>query len=263
MKSGPGNDLEPTHVEHCTRCGHCVAICPKDAIIHNELPVGDFEVLSANAITPEAMRTFLLSRRSIRAFKEKPVPDELIEQLIEVGTHAGTASNAQTEGFLIIRDRKLLADVENLVIETLWNKMKLLGNTVGRKLARIKYGSEISQQAIQYYERFKTMRAGGELENGVFRGAPALIVIHGQRSNRNVHENCAIAARNMEMLAQSIGLGTCWAGFLLVATGLTDRIASRLGIPGNRNIYSALMLGYPKRPYKKSIPRRRREVRWI
>jgi nitroreductase len=31
------------------------------------------------------MRAFLLSRRSIRAFREKPVPGELIEQLIEVG----------------------------------------------------------------------------------------------------------------------------------------------------------------------------------
>ena len=254
---------EVRHIEDCTRCGHCVAICPKDAIVHKELPMDEFKILSGNTVTPDTMRAFLLSRRSIRAFKDKPVPTEMIEQLIEVGTAAGTASNAQTEGFLIVRDRGLLTEVENLVIETMWGKMKLLGNPIGRKLARIKYGAELSQQATHYYERFKAMRVSGEFENGVFRGAPALIVIHGQRGNRSVHENCAIAARNMEILAQSVGLGTCWAGFLLVAAGLTTVIADRFGIPHDRNVYSALMLGYPKHTYKKSIPRKQREVRWI
>ena len=183
--------------------------------------------------------------------------------MIEVGTHGGTASNAQTEGFLVIQDRNVLANLENMVIETLWNRMKLLGNPFGRRLMRIRYGKDVARQAIGYFERFKEVRGADESRNAVFRGAPAVIVIHGLRSNRNVHENCAVAARNMEVMALSLGLGTCWAGLLLVAAGLTNRIAGSLGIPPSRNIYSALMLGYPKHRYRKSVPRRQRDVRWL
>ena len=141
--------------------------------------------------------------------------------------------------------------------------MKLLGSGIGRRLARIRFGEETARQSILYYERFKAGRDSGDLGGAVFRNAPAVIVVHGQRTNRSVHENCAIAARNMEMLAKSLGLGTCWAGFLLVAAGISKKIARRLGVPDHRNVYSAIMLGYPTHVYRKTVPRRQREVRWL
>ena len=55
-----------------------------------------FEEQQRVVIAPETMMAFLLSRRSTKAFRRKAVPGEVIEQLIEVGTHAGTASNSQT-----------------------------------------------------------------------------------------------------------------------------------------------------------------------
>ncbi len=249
--------------DHCTGCGHCVALCPAGAVVHGELPADKFEERPHVEIAPDAMRAFLLSRRSTRAFREKPVPREIIEQLIEVGTHAGTASNAQTENFIVIQDRKLLSELEDMVIGILWDKMKLLGSGIGRRLARIRFGEETARQSILYYERFKAGRDSGDLGGAVFRNAPAVIVVHGQRANRSVHENCAIAARNMEMLAKSLGLGTCWAGFLLVAAGISKKIARRLGVPDDRNVYSAIMLGYPTHVYRKTVPRRQREVRWL
>jgi len=255
--------VQVRYVDHCVRCGHCVAICPEGAVIHRELPVDKFEDRPGAIIAPDAMRTFLLSRRSIRAYREKPVPRELIEQLIEVGTHAGTGTNAQTENFIIIQDQKLLSELEGMVIEVLWNKLKPLGTRIGRKLARIRLGEETAKQPMLYYEMFKTRRDNGELKGVIFRNAPAVIAIHGQRTNLIAHENCAIAARNMEMLAKSLGLGTCWAGFLLGAAGFSKKIARRLGISDDRNIYSALMLGYPKHEYRKTVPRRQREVRWL
>src|SRR5208282_1950482 len=86
--------VQVRYIDHCQGCGHCVAICPEGAVVHGELPADKFKDRPDVVIAPEAMRAFLLSRRSTKAFREKPVPRELIEQLIEVGTHAGTASNA-------------------------------------------------------------------------------------------------------------------------------------------------------------------------
>jgi nitroreductase/NAD-dependent dihydropyrimidine dehydrogenase PreA subunit len=255
--------VQVRYLDRCQGCGHCVAICPESAVVHGELPADKSEDRPNVAIAPDVMRAFLLSRRSIRAFKEKPVPRELIEQLIEVGTHAGTSSNAQTENFIVIQDRRLLSELEGMVIGILWDKMKPLGSAIGRRLAGIRYGAEKVKQYIQYYERFKARRDGGDLDGMVFRNAPAMIAVHGLRANFNAHENCAIAVRNMEMLAKSLSLGTCWAGLLLVAAGFTEKIARRLGISDDRNVYSAIMLGYPKHEYRKTVPRRRRDVRWL
>ncbi len=252
-----------SYLSHCTCCGHCVAICPAGAVVHGELPADKFEDRAHVVVAPDAMRVFLMSRRSIRSFKDKPVPEELIEQLIEVGTHAGTASNAQTENFIVIRDRRLLSELEGMVIGVLWDKLKLLGSGVGRRLAAIRFGEETVRQSLLYYERFKAGRKSGDLGGMIFRNAPAVIAVHGLRANRSVHENCAIAVRNMEMLAMSLGLGTCWAGFLLVAAGMSGRLARRLGVTDDRNIYSAIMLGYPSHVYRKTVPRREREVRWL
>ncbi len=252
-------------IQDCTVCGHCVALCPTDAIAHGGLglPVEGFTDRLPSTITPNVMREFLMSRRSIRAFKQKPVPRELIEKLIEAGTHAGTASNAQTEGFVIVQDEKFLSQLENTVIEVLWSRLKPLGNALGRTLARIKFGENTMAQSLRYYERFKARRADGALKGTVFRNAPVVIAVHGNRSNLSVHENCAIAVRNMEIVAQSMGLGTCWAGLLLVAAGFTKKIAGSLGISDDRNIYSAIMLGYPKHEYRKTIPRKQREISWL
>ena len=251
------------YVDQCTLCGHCVAICPEGAVIHGDMPTDEFEERQKVIIAPEAMRAFLLSRRSIRAYKERPVPRGVIEQLIEAGTHAGTAANSQTENFIVIQDRGLIAELESTVTGILWRKMKPLGSAVGRKIAAIRYGAETIRQAVARYERFKARQRSGDMAGLIFRNAPAVIVVHGLRTNFSARENCAIATRNMEILAKSMGLGTCWAGFLLVAASLTKKVARRLGISDDRNIYSAIMLGYPKHEYPKIIRRKGREVRWL
>jgi nitroreductase/NAD-dependent dihydropyrimidine dehydrogenase PreA subunit len=257
-----GRTAVATFSDSCNRCGHCVAICLEDAISHGGLS-GEFTRLAPLSVPADTIRDFLISRRSTRSFKDKPVPQELIEQLIEVATHAGTATNAQTEGFIVVQDKDRLVQLENMVIDVLWNKMKILGNPIGRKIASCKYGRDVATNSIHYYQRFKMLRDKGELAGSVFRNAPMVIAVDGVRTNRSVHENAAIATRNMEMLAMAHGLGTCWAGFLLVAVGMTDKIAGYLELPADRNIYSALMVGYPKHRYTKAIPRRPREVRWL
>ncbi len=265
MVPGPegGCTVQTEYLGWCTGCAHCIAICPANAILHDSVSADRLMNLPDAAVPPDTMRAFLLSRRSVRAFKEKPVPGETIGQLIEAGVHAGTASNAQTENFIVIQDQKLLTELENMVVDIVWDKLKILGSAIGRGLARMKFGEQMVQQSVRYYEGFKDRREKGETEGLVFRKAPAVIAVDGLRANHSAHENCAIAARNMELLAMSLGLGTCWAGFLLVAAGFSDKIARRLGLGKERNVYSAFMLGYPKHEYRKGIGRQPREVRWL
>jgi nitroreductase/NAD-dependent dihydropyrimidine dehydrogenase PreA subunit len=262
---GKDREVQVRYPEQCCTCGHCVAICPKNAVVHHQIPTEKFEELPAIDISPENMRNLLLSRRSIRVFKEKPVSKELVKQLIEVGIHAGTASNGQTENFVVIQDRKRLLELEKMVIEILWNKgMKYLGTEIGQKMARVKLGEEMLRQAIPYHHIIKNRRKNNQLAGMVFRNAQAVVVIHGLRTNFMAHANCSIAARNMEIMAKSLGLGTCWVGFLPVAAHFAKKKIERyLEIPDDHSLYGAVMVGYPKFEYRKIIPRKEREVRWI
>lgn len=258
------DDIDIRHPDYCCACGHCVAICPTRAIEHSELPTGGFEDRGDSTMAPEQMSSLLLSRRSIRAYREKTVAKEHLEQLIEVGVHAGTASNSQSEGFVIIEDRDKLSELELLVIEVLWNGgLKYFAYSLGVTFARLRYGEEMSRQLQVYHNVIKERKEGGQLAGMIFRNAPAVIVIHGASVNDQAPINCAIAARNMEMMASTLGLGTCWVGFLTAAAHMSKKIGRYLDIPDDRNIYGALMVGHPKHPYKRSIPRRSRDVRWI
>jgi nitroreductase len=57
--------------------------------------------------TLEAIHT----RRSIRKFKDKPIPRELITELLRAAMSAPSAVNAQTWIFIVIDDRKLLDEI--------------------------------------------------------------------------------------------------------------------------------------------------------
>lgn len=261
------NSSDPFFVRYpdqCCRCDHCVAICPADAITDDEMPLEKFEALPRSTILPEQIKTFLRSRRSIRAFQETPVPQDVVGQLIDAGIHAACASNGQTEGFLVIQDRNRLAELERLVVEILWNAgLKYLGSSLGRRVLQMRVGEEMVRQWFAYHRIIKNRTRDNRLAGMVFRNAPAVIVSHGLRANVDSYVNCVLASRNMEIMAQALGLGTCWIGFLAAAAQRSKRIARHLGIPDDRNIYSAIMLGYPKHEYHKTIPRRAREVRWL
>ncbi len=256
--------MKVRYPEQCCICGHCVAICPENALIHKEMPAEKFEDLPTLHISPDEMRNLLLSRRSIRAFKQKLVPKELIEQLIEVGVHAGTSANGQTETFIVIQDQKLLSNLEQMVIDVVWDTgLKYLGDSVGQNLVKAQIGEEMVRQSVRYHFIIKNRRSNNQLAGLIFRNAPVVIVAHGLRTNLLSRGNCWVAGRNIEIMAQTMGLGTCLVGFLSIAAHFSKDIAKALGIPDDQNIYSAIMVGYPKHDYRKTTPRRERQVRWI
>jgi len=51
------------------------------------------------------------TRRSIRKYDDKPVPDELVQKILSAAMSAPSACNSQPWHFVVVTDRKLLAEV--------------------------------------------------------------------------------------------------------------------------------------------------------
>ncbi|HDK7139764.1 TPA: hypothetical protein PTV74_003645 [Clostridium botulinum] len=86
--------------KNCIVCGHCVAICPREAIdnkrilLSNQISTKDFQKLSS-----EEAKNFLNSRRLIRSYKETSVSREKLINLVDIAHFASIGSNLQ--GYLI------------------------------------------------------------------------------------------------------------------------------------------------------------------
>ena len=86
-------------------CGHCVAICPSGAMSHVTMrPEECPPVRSDWSFGPEQVEHFLRSRRSIRAYKKKPVGKEILNRLINIARFAPSGHNLQPVQWLVIYD---------------------------------------------------------------------------------------------------------------------------------------------------------------
>jgi len=58
-------------------------------------------------VPPEALLELIRTRRSIRRYQDRPVPDEMIEQLLEAARWAPSSTNSQPWEFIVVRDPEL------------------------------------------------------------------------------------------------------------------------------------------------------------
>jgi nitroreductase/NAD-dependent dihydropyrimidine dehydrogenase PreA subunit len=259
-----GGRVFVAHGDWCNLCGHCMAVCEPHAVGVRGLSYDDVVELDDPGVTPGQVRNLLLARRSVRRYSEDPVGDRELDDLVEVATHAGTGGNLQTVGFVVVRDRALIRQLERATLDILWRGARLFGVRWLAPLLRLVLGRGKAEGFERYYTIFRAMKEEGREEGAILRNAPAVILAYDLKSNGMGQINCAIAMRNVEIMASSMGLGTCWGGFLVSAAKLRPaRMNALVGLgPGDR-IYGALMLGRPKYAYRARLPRRARGVKVI
>jgi nitroreductase len=58
-------------------------------------------------VAPEALLDLMRSRRSVRRYLSEPVPDEMLQQILEAGRWAPSAGNQQPWAFIVIQDPEM------------------------------------------------------------------------------------------------------------------------------------------------------------
>jgi Nitroreductase len=106
---------QPVDVELCNRCSHCVAVCPCGAIRHDSPKMEQIIGVNRKNLQPDVYRDIISSRRSIRQFKDAPVPRDIIEQVLDLARYAPTASNDQNVGYIVVTGKHLIEETANTI----------------------------------------------------------------------------------------------------------------------------------------------------
>jgi len=235
----------------CINCGHCVVVCPKGALTHKFMKPEECSSIPREAL-PNSEQTgiFLSSRRSVRVYKDQPVSRVVLEKLINITSYAPSGHNDHPVNWLVVENRNEVKELASLVVE--WMKLTL---------------QEDPQAARSWgFEIFISMwKRGVDL---ILNDAPHVILSHAKENqpipggSALCQLDCIIATTYLELAAYSMGLGTCWAGFLMWAAKAYPAIKQFLGIPEGHEIYSALMTGYPKHEYHRVPLRNKPIINW-
>jgi len=229
----------------CIRCGHCISVCPHDALNHREVPVDACPPIDPALVPGEKqVEQFLRSRRSIRVFRDKPVEKEKIQRLIEIARYAPTAGNSQQVSWRVVTDRDVIGKIADLTADYL----KQVVDTRPRGSYPVYYPAMVTGH-----------RAG---RDPITRRAPVLLVASTPPMPSNGFVDISLAFSYLELMAPSLELGTCWAGLVYSALANDPRVREMVGLPEDHDRFYAMLLGYPRYRYLRMPERRPPEIDW-
>lgn len=156
----------------------------------------------------------LTGRRSIRSYRTKEVPKELVRQVIEAATFAPSAKNGQQWRFTV-----LMGDAKKELTDLFRHSLETLSKRIGRENMGSSFGScRIMEEAPVVIMVWNAGEMGWETET----------------------HSVAAAIQNMLLKAYGLGLGTLWIGDIFYAH---EPVEHHFGKPWK--LTAAVALGWP------------------
>ncbi len=164
---------------------------------------------SVNAFAKQ-VRDMMLARRSVRAFLEKPIEKEIIEDLLAVAKAAPSGHNMQTWRFSVLQTKENIATLQETTA------------AVAKRCKSSYYG---------------------------WLNPQCLLIVSNDRRNVCAVQDSSAAIENIMLLAQSYGLGSCWLNSLIAISDEAEirALLDAYGIPKTHIVYGIVALGYPEK----------------
>jgi nitroreductase len=177
---------------------------------------------------PEVTDFFTVAghQRACRAFTDAPVPDALIEQVLEAATHAPSAENSQPWVFVVVRDPETRARIGAATADA-WASA----------------GREFSRDRL-------TPGLFADVDHGATGGvseAPVLVVVAGDTTRcveTALDASIFPAIQNLLLAANAVGLGSA----LTTLPTFTDALSTVLALPDHIRPVAVVPIGYATRP---------------
>ncbi len=177
----------------------------------------------------------ILTRRSIRKYKQEQISDDNLNLILECGKFAPSGMNAQAWHFTVIQNKEKLNELNSAVIETL---------------------SESSVEQLR--------KMGTNKNHNFFYHAPTLVVVSCDTTKSvSADEDCSVAIENMMLAAHSLNVSSCWIHIFKMLRDSKKLKAhlTKLGIPENNTVFGSFILGiFDGEEFPKAAPRKENTV---
>lgn len=192
---------------------------------------------------PDIFET-IMHRRSIRRFEPKQIEEAALQQIIQAGLYAPSAGGRQGVIFAVCQDK-----------------------AVNERLGKIKRANSNPRMATatSFVSREQPSIADDPKLTNAFYGAPTVITLFAPKNFLFSVDDCAVAAENMMLAADALGIGSCYIGqgWTAFDDPYGQEILRQWNVPTDRYAVMQLLLGYAKEGDKHPAPKARKEGRVI
>ena len=181
----------------------------------------------------------LRNRFSVRKFQAKPIPENVVQGMLEAGRLSPSGGNEQPWSFGVITDRNLIARISETACQQEWiarAPLLIVLCTVG-------VGDERGGRDIQKSRFPEYTEAIDKMDQDLYWAL-----------NQEEHQT-KIAGTHMALVALEHGVGSCWVSLFDV-----KRLAKLLNLPRGYMPSEILVLGYPERQRKSTKKKELDEV---
>lgn len=256
-------DGERIHL--CISCGQCMAVC-KTKSIYIEGMSYEKDMISTYGrnMDFEAFYNLALSRRSIRNFKEKPVPVELLHKIIEIISFAPFGAIPDAVDITIISDRKTIGEGLPLMSGFYRKLGNWFKNPFMRMMIRVKSGAE-QFNTIKYHLLDRINIGHYDTDSGqdnITRNAPVIMLFHGKPGTEMLTTDSIIYSTYTALAAHSLGLGATINSLVPAACNKSAELKRLFGIPQEHKVIESVLIGYQKIQYIHGIKHQKNKVHW-
>jgi nitroreductase len=207
------------------------------------------------AIGPDApIFSVMQTMRAMRRLKPDPVPDELLEQLIEAATWGPSGSNLQGYEFVVVTDRDVMARLASLWDRSVAAYLGSVGRvTPAAQDAKVRRALEYQRDHFHetpalivacYRSRRPDPGTMGRLFTSFAPLDAARLIARGPRFSALTEASSVYpGVQNLLLAARALGLGAVITIWHLM---LEHEWKRELGIPGGVNTYAVVPVGWPK-----------------
>ena len=194
------------------------------------------------------------TRRSIRKFLPDDIPDEMVEQMLEAARLAPSGSNRQPWRFVVVRDKQIKKELCRICMQQKFIEEAPVVFVCFGDMSR--YSIDAKKQRRQEYKDSGVLETlSGKVATPEYQAyMDAQPIPQREELIIPVTANTYIAIEHIVLMAQALGLASCWVGAFEDAADL-NRL---FNLPDTLIPLIVLPVGYP---YGKNPPQRPRLAR--
>lgn len=196
------------------------------------------------------------TRKSIRRYTPDPIPDEIIDRIVEAARWAPSGENEQPWKLIVVRNpetRKKIAQIAKIGSGQRATAEYCLGQIQDRFEG---------VEDLEKKEALMKFLYTGEVSAFPAR-APLVIIVVGQiKGMFDTPYDLSACIENMLLEAHSLGLGACWVHGPAVYPRVVKRLKELLKIPtgmGDYKVLAMVTFGWPEGERKHPRPKKARE----